>query len=291
MNAIIHYDVAAVFLLLILLYTVISRKMTKGVPDKIFISLILVTLGSAAADITAILLDGYAVSPQGTEALLPALYCSHTIYLFLHNITTVLYLLFIVSLTDTWHKLEKHKIICSLFLLPIIAISLIIAVNPFTGILFYFDDLAYTRAALFPLMYAVAGIYAVTSFCYLICHRKLFTIRKIAYVAAIAPLLIAAMIVQYFFPSSPVEMYANALGLMFTSMTVQTADETIDSFTGLRKYSAYADDMKKNFANRKSFTVILINPINFIYLQSDMSYDATTVLLKDIAEKLIRVNK
>lgn len=291
MNVIIHFDVAAVILLLILLYTVIARKMTKGVADKIFILLILVTLGSAAADIAAILLDGYAVSPKGTEALLPALYCSHTIYLLLHNFTTVLYLLFVVSLTDTWHLLKKHKILCSLILLPILAVTAIIAVNPFTDILFGFDNLAYTRGKLFPLMYAVAAFYALTALCYLICHRKLFTIRKMASVVAIAPLLIIAMIVQYFFPSSPVEMYANALGLMFASMTVQTADEIIDSFTGLRKYSAYADDMKKNFVNRKHVTVILINPINFIHLQSDMSYDATTILLKDIADKLRRVNR
>lgn len=291
MNAIIHFDVAAVVLLLILLYTVISRKMTKGVPDKLFISLILITLGSALADTAAILLDGYAASPEGTEALLPALYCSHSIYLILHNYTTVLYLLFIVSLTDTWHKLKNHRLLCSLFWLPIAVITLIIAVNPFTGILFYFDGLIYTRGMLFPLMYEVAALYAVAALCYLVCHRKLFTVRKMASVVAIAPLLAIAMIVQYFFPLSPVEMYANALGLMFASMTVQTAEETIDSFTGLQKYSAYADDMKKNFLNKKYVTVILINPINFIHIQSYISYDATTVLLKCIAEKLIRVNR
>ena len=171
MNAIIHFDVAAVVLLLILLYTVISRKMTKGVPDKLFISLILITLGSALADTAAILLDGYAASPEGTEALLPALYCSHSIYLILHNYTTVLYLLFIVSLTDTWHKLKNHRLLCSLFWLPIAVITLIIAVNPFTGILFYFDDLIYTRGMLFPLMYEVAALYAVAALCYLVCHR------------------------------------------------------------------------------------------------------------------------
>ena len=291
MNTIIHFDVAAVVLLLILLYTVISRKMTKGVPDKLFISLILITLGSALADTAAILLDGYAASPEGTEALLPALYCSHSIYLILHNYTTVLYLLFIVSLTDTWHKLKNHRLLCFIFWLPIAVITLIIAVNPFTGILFYFDDLVYTRGMLFPLMYEVAALYAVTALCYLVCHRKLFTVRKMASVVAIAPLLAIAMIVQYFFPSSPVEMYANALGLMFASMTVQTAEETIDSFTGLQKYSAYADDMKKNFLNKKYVTVILINPINFIHIQSYVSYDATTVLLKCIAEKLKRVNR
>ena len=291
MNAIIHFDVAAVVLLLILLYTVISRKMTKGVPDKLFISLILITLGSALADTAAILLDGYAASPEGTEALLPALYCSHSIYLILHNYTTVLYLLFIVSLTDTWHKLKNHRLLCSLFWLPIAVITLIIAVNPFTGILFYFAGLIYTRGILFPLMYEAAALYAVAALCYLVCHRKLFTVRKMASVVAIAPLLAIAMIVQYFFPLSPVEMYANALGLMFASMTVQTAEETIDSFTGLQKYSAYADDMKKNFLNKKYVTVILINPINFIHIQSYISYDATTVLLKCIAEKLIRVNR
>ena len=58
MKTTIHFDVAAVVLLFILLYTVISRKMTKGVPDKIFISIILITLGSTSADIAAILLDG-----------------------------------------------------------------------------------------------------------------------------------------------------------------------------------------------------------------------------------------
>lgn len=291
MKAIIHFDVAAVVLLLILLYTVISRKMTKGVTDKIFILLILDTLFAASADIAAILLDGFAVSPGGTEALIPALYLSHSTYLIFHNLTSVFYLLFIVSLTDTWHLLKKHPILCSLFWLPIAVVILIIAVNPFTGILFYFDDLAYTRGVLFPIMYAVAAIYAVAALCYLVCHRKLFTVRKMASVVAIAPLQIMAIIVQYFFPSTTVEMYANALGLMFTSMTVQPAEEIIDTFTGLRKYSAYADDMKKNFVNGKYVTVILINTINFINLQADMSYDDTTELLNNIAEKLRKANR
>ncbi len=287
----IQFDVAAVILLSLLLYTNISRKMTKSVLDKIFIFLILITLGSSIADIFAILLDNYAVSQSATESILPALYWSHSIYLLLHNFTTIMYLLFIVSLTDTWHRLRDHKILCVLFMLPISVIAVIIAVNPFTKNLFYFKDLVYTRGVLFPLMYAVAVMYAVTAVVYLICHRKLFTVRKMASVVAIAPLVVSAMIIQFFFPTLIVEMYANALGLMFAVMTVQLPEEVIDSFTGLRKYSSYADDMKKNFANKKHVTVIMINSTNYVALQSDISYDATKELLEAIAEKVQNVNK
>ncbi len=291
MKSLIHFDIAAVVLLSILLYTNVSRKMTKGVPDKIFISLILITLGSSAADIVSILLDNSVISNGATESILPALYWSHSIYLLLHNFTTILYLLFIVSLTDTWHKLRNNKIWCVVFWLPISAIVFIIAINPFNQKLFYFKDFIYTRGELFPLMYVVAAMYVIAATMYLIHHRKLFTIRKMASVVAIAPLLAAAMIVQFYFPASTVEMYANALGLMFAAMTVQMPEEVIDSFTGLRKYSSYADDMKKNFANVKHVTVILINSINYVALQSDISYDATKELLEVIAEKLKGINK
>ena len=292
MEKTIYFDLAAIVLLAILLYTTISRKMTKGVPDKLFISLILISLCTATADTVALYLDNTVALGNVASVTVPKLYWVHSIYLVLHSLTTVVYFLFIVSLTDTWHRLRMHKVISSLSLVPIGAVILLISINPLTGWMFTFDEnYVYTRGVLFPVLYLVAILYILLAFGYVFVHRKLFTRRKIISIVAIAPLVIVAMVIQFIKPSLVVEMYANAIGLMFTAMTVQTPEEIIDSFTGLRKYSAYADDMKKNYSNQKRVTVIMINSVNFVSFQSDISFDAIKELVELAADRLTNINR
>jgi hypothetical protein len=61
------------------------------------------------------------------------------------------------------------------------------------------------------------------------------------------------------------------------SMVIQRPEEYIDSFTMLKKYNAYADDMKKNFVNGNHVTIILVNIANFTSLHTILGYDDTNV--------------
>ncbi len=291
MDKLIYFDICALFLMAILLYTTFSRKMTSRVADKIFIIMTTVALGCCISDLIALCLDNSVLlHPERTE-LLPALYWAHSMYLLLHNLSTPLYSLFVIALTDTWHKLRQHKVCVYLTLAPIVAVIVVIATNPLTGLLFRFDRLIYTRGPLFPSLYIVAVFYTAFGLIFLFTNRRLFTVRKLLSIVAIVPLLIMAMLVQLLYPYVLVEMYSNALGLLFISMTIQRPEEVIDTITGLRKTSAYVDDMKKNYINDKRVGVVMINSINYVSLQSGLSYDDTTALLAETANRLSTINR
>lgn len=54
------------------------------------------------------------------------------------------------------------------------------------------------------------------------------------------------------FPDICVTSFTGAVGILLIIAMIQRPEEIIDSATGLRKMSAYADDMKKYFLNCKS---------------------------------------
>ncbi len=285
MEKLIHFDVAALILLLVLLFSTIMRRMTGGTANRIFLTMVVSAIAAAAFDIWAVLLD----NAHATHLL--SLNIAHGGYLLTHSLMAPTCVAYIISKTDTWHKLTKLPVMCIFHVSGYLAVLVAVIANPFTGWLFNFDSGVYTRGEGFGLLYFCAAFYMVTGTIYLIAYRKLFDIAKLLALFSLFPLMILALTVQCFYPNSLVEMFANALGLLLITMTLQRPEEIIDSFTGLRKYNAYADDIKKAFANDKHVSIILLNIANFTALQSMLSYDAARQLLDHVTEVLINENK
>ncbi len=285
MEKLIHFDIAALILLLILLFSTIMRKMTNGTANRIFLTMVVSAIASAAFDIWAVLLD----NARATDWT--SLYLAHSGYLLFHSLMPPAYVAYIISKTDTWHKLTKLPLMCAFHLVGYVAVIITIAINPFNGWLFNFENGTYTRGEGFSLLYFCVALYIVIGMVYLITYRKLFNTAKLLSLMSLYPLMIAALVVQCFYPNSLVEMFANAIGLLLITMTLQRPEDTIDSFTGLRKHVAYADDIKKAYANNKDITIVMINIANFPALQSMLSYDAANLLLSHVTDVLIKANE
>lgn len=280
MNTIIYFDICAVILLVILLFSAFSRKMIQGTTSRCFVILLISTLACGIFDIWAVVLN----EQSGFSFLGPAAkYIANSGYFVLHVVTTSFYIIYFISLTDTWH-LQINKRWLKLLLIVTYSFLLIaLAVNPVTHSVFYFNEQQqYTRGTLFPILYACAFLYMVIGFFYLMRYRKLFTADKFFALMTIFPLNIAAVVIQWFFPVYLVEIFANTLGLLFITMTIQRPEETIHPATKLRNYNAYATDMKRSFTNGKKIRVLMIKIGNYNSLLSLLGYDSTNKLLKKI---------
>lgn len=284
MEKIVYFDYAALFLLLLILFSTFFRRMTKGTSNHMFIFMLATVLVSTVFDIAAVTLDNM---KSDNVFLLTA---AHTGYLLTHNLSTPAYVLYIISLTDTWHRLRKSLWQKLLIAVPFGLIVLLLAVNLFTGCVFTVADTGYTHQSLFWSLYASAGYYAVLGLAYLFCYRKLFTPIKIISISSIFPLMLVAIVIHIISPHYVVEMFGTALSLLLVSMTVQRPEELIDSFTGLNKYNAYADDVKRSFAIEKKSTVIMLNIDGFAAFQLTISFDKSTELLQQITEAMYKVN-
>lgn len=278
------FDIASLIMLAVLFVTVIIRKMTKGTSNRLFLLQIVLTVVSTSFDIFAVTLDN-----AGSTDLL-ALNIAHTGYLLFHSVHPFLHMLFVISLTDTWHKvfLDHDKVM--LFTLPYLLNTLLILTNPFSHLIFTVDH-GYTHEMLFHVLYLCVIPYIVLNILYVIQYRVLFNKRKILALFSLALLSCAAVVIHLFIPSLLVECFAISISLFIISAGVLRPEDYIDSFTGLNKHSAYAYDIKRSFYNEKHMNIIMLNIGNYNTLTSMLGYDTMTEILSKVADTIRDIDK
>ncbi len=285
MEKIIQFDICALILMTALLFSTIFRKMTNGSANRMYLIMLCTSITATIFSLSSSLLDR---SLQSDEA---ALYTLHALYLFFHNLSGPVYVLYIISLSDTLHKLWKSKLKMTLMIVPFaILIGLMIA-NPFTHSLFAIENHVYVHKEHFELFYIISGFYLAMGVFYLIANRRFLSKIKITSVLSMVLLLIIAIIVQFVQPLYTVEMFAGALSLLIITMTTQRPEEIIDARTGLYNYNAYSASTKRSLGNGKQFTIIMLNIGNFPAIQSMLTYDSSVDLLKSIAVEIQNVSK
>ena len=280
----ISLDMAALILLVILVISCIFRKMTSGRSNRIFLIIMLTAIVSTLFDIASVTIG----REQGNHTAL--LYAVHTGYLVTHYLSAPFHLVFVISLTDTWHKLSRHMIRQLLLSLPLLITMLAFVAN-FSNHLVFSVENGYTRGPLFSLLYVTTIIYVVCDIVYIVLYHKLFDFGKLLTIGAVIPISITAMVVQMLFPSVLVEMFAGAVSLLIVSIGIQRPEDYIDSFTKLTKYSAYSYDMKRNYYNDKHVNVIMINISNYRTIQHMIGFDDATQLLKWVADNIREINR
>ncbi len=280
----VSFDIAALVLLTILLVSCVFRKMTSGISNRIFLIIILIAITSTVFDITAVSLD------NAQSDHVSALYTAHAGYLVTHYLSAPLHLLFVISLTDTWHRLKKNIVLQVLLFIPLVVVLVAFVANASNHLVFSVEN-GYTRGPLFSLMYVTTILYVIFDIAYIIRYRKLFDLGKIIAISAVIPIALAAMIIQMLVPTVLVEMFCGAISLLIVSIGIQRPEDYIDSFTQLMKHSAYAHDMKHSFANDKHVYIIMLNISNFQTIQSMIGFDSATQVLKKVADKIREINR
>lgn len=278
------FDIAALLILTLLLLSCIMRKMTSGTPNRLFLLFIFFTWLSGLFDIWAVALD----NAESTNLF--ALYTAHSGYLILHNFTVPLYVLFVVSLTDTWHKIQKSFWIQFVLWVPFLSVFAALVTNPLTKKMFSVES-GYRRGPWFFLIYAAIAVYLVFVVGYIIYYRDLVERAKAIAAMSYIPIGIIALVIQLFSPSTLVEMYSAAVSILLISIGVQKPEEIVDSDTQFMKYSAYATDMKRNYRNGKKVAVVMLNLGSFTSINAMMGYDFAMLVLNDVVERLRKINR
>ncbi len=278
------FDIAALLILTLLLVSCIVRKMTSGTPNRLFLAFISFNLLATVFDIWAVALD------NASSTNLFALHVAHSGYLFIHNFTVPVYVLFVISLTDTWHKIRKSFWIQFVLWAPCSTVFAALLTNTLTGKMFLVEG-GYQRGSWFFLIYAAVAVYLVFVVGYMLRYRRLVERSKIIAVMSYIPIGITALLIQLVSPSTLVEMFSSAISLLLMSVGVQKPEEIVDSDTQFMKYSAYASDMKRNYRNAKNVDVVMLNLGSFSSIGAMMGYDFSMLVLNDVVDRIRRVNK
>ena len=278
------FDIAALLILALLLISCIVRKMTSGTPNRLFLAFISFNLLATVFDIWAVALD----NAGSTNRF--ALYTAHSAYLIVHTFTVPVYALFVISLTDTWHKIRKSLFIQAVLWAPLLIVFAALLTNPATQKMFLVDG-GYRRGEWFFLIYVAVVVYLFFVVGYMIRYRELVERSKIIAVMSYIPIGITAMVVQMVSPATLVEMFSAAVSLLLMSIGVQKPEEIVDTDTQFMKYSAYATDMNRNYRNAKNVDIVMLNIGSFSSINTMMGYDFAMLVLSDVVARIRRVNK
>ena len=285
MEKLLYFDLCAFFILIILIVSILFRNMYDGRVNRLFFALLILSLITTGADIFSIVLDNLGA---GNIVLK---YIIHSTYLLTHSFATPLYIIYIITLSDTWHIVRKNIILPILLFIPFTVICILIAGNFFVHKLFYFNaDDAYTRGPLFAALYIVAAIYFVFGLVYLMYYRKLFSPKTYSSLIAVFPLMLFATSFQMVRPAVIIEMFTNSISLLYICMMIQRPEEIFDMDTGLQNMSSYVSDINRAVMTKKRNKIIMINVTNYEVLRKMMGYENSIALLRTISELLRSLN-
>ncbi len=285
MEKIIYFDYSAAAVLILLAISVYIRRLTRGRLNRFYIGLLCMILVTVVADIYAISFDNAGAGNIGGKTF------SHTLYLLLHTLMPAAYVFYLIALADSFHFIIKKKWPLVILIVPYVIEFTLCHINVWNGCVFYFDENdTYTRGPLFSVLYLCTIVYVLYGTVFLLKYRKLFSKERFNGLISMYPLMLLAALFQALVPTMPVEMFANALSLVFISMVVQKPEELIDANTNLLKKDTYYSDLEKAFATGKNINIVMFNILNHDTLFDMLSIEGVNSVKKQIADRMQTLN-
>jgi EAL domain-containing protein (putative c-di-GMP-specific phosphodiesterase class I)/GGDEF domain-containing protein len=279
-----YFNYCALIIMTVLIITVVARHMLKGRRNRYFWNLLLVVFWCTIFEIIAVNLD------NGTGSNVLEKYVAHGGQLILQNLAVAVYVIYLACLTDSMHKLKENVRLELLLALPMVIVIALVLTSPLTHKIFYLNEqYQYTHGPWYNLLYLSSAFYIAVGVVYALRCRKQFAKGQLWAMLAIFPIMLAALGVQLICPGLRVEMFAHAIGVLFTLIMVQRPEERTDSSTGFGKPTAYATDIEQAIGNRKPIYIILINILNYKSLRDVLGYESSNVLMNMVAAKILNI--
>lgn len=281
MSKVLYFDYAAFCVFTLIMVSVIMKKMTRGKLNRQFQIVLTIAMVATAFDIGAIAFDNMGERHVVTQ------YIFHTGYLFFHVVSSAMYAAYVVNIVDAIH-IFRGKVKSFILALPTLLCMIMLGVNFFTPCVFSIGGQGEYRREFFMTFLYVAGIfYMILGFMVVTRYHRRLTRGRFVSTIAIFPLVVVAAVFQMFNPDIPIEMFANALGLLFVALLIQSPEQVISSATGLNKITRYMDDVRNSLDNGLDITVVMITMENDKTLRGILGVEEYHKLLREISEDFL----
>ncbi len=281
MSKVLYFDYAAFCVFTLIMVSVIMKKMTRGKLNRQFQIVLTIAMVATAFDIGAIAFDNMGERNVVTQ------YIFHTGYLFFHVASSAMYASYVVNIVDAIH-IFRGKVKSFILALPTLLCMIMLGVNFFTPCVFSIGGQGEYRREFFMTFLYVAGIfYMILGFMVVTRYHRRLTRGRFVSTIAIFPLVVVAAVFQMFNPDIPIEMFANAIGLLFVALLIQSPEQVISSATGLNKITRYMDDVRNSLDNGLDITVVMITMENDKTLRGILGVEEYHKLLREISEDFL----
>ena len=286
------FDLCAIVILIVILVTLVFRKVLKTGVDRYLVSIVVIVLATTVVDFVGELFSKGFFPPK--QELKWVCYTVYYFYFFLRNLHAPIYLLYIIKASEMWHMLLSNKRIVFIGLIPLIVNTVTVLINPFNHCIFSLDEVfvdgvfahfKYVDGSLIIIQYVCNGIYMAMGISMLFSYRKLFRRDKFCALVALYPINLGAITIQVLTGELLIEMLAVSLALLFLVMTLRDEEGMRDPILGVMNYRSFNNDMRRILFVQKPVNIILINILNWKAIYSILGNENSIVLLRRLKAK------
>lgn len=281
---IVAYDYCA-FILLVIIVVYYFRTSVHGTHRvRIMAMIVSVTLAASAFDATRV---RFALMKEVSDV---RFFAVNFVYLLLISSIPLLYLLYIVATTDTWHKLTRFKIEIVLCAIPMAVNVAVLVINWFTPIAF---EIGVGRVLIrhwgYYLVFIIFMLYVAISLGFL--RKNVYLVDRRRYYVLLTPLVIVTLglLIGAIAKGHHVVCFSVAVCVLMLVLINRRVEDSIDIVTGMHTYKVFAEDMYTNFKTGKQMEIILINVINFKHAQRMIGYDSMLKMLAPVSAEILRI--
>lgn len=274
----IHYDIAAMFLMGILLIYFYCKKSIRTISTFAFALLLWLALGTDLLDYVTVLAYLHPLTPM-------AEYVLNIIYLTSFNYIPVLYNLYLLTLVlnrGDWNWRNRLMV----FGPYLVSFALIIS-TPWSGLIFTYDLVnGYQHGPAFAVLYIISFYYMIISW-YLIIHfrTKLEKIKR-AVVWVYTILCLAGIVIQVEMPHILILQFAVSVSILLAYLSLENPEDDVDAQLGIYNRKGFIKMMKKTMEKNKSFEVEIFNIDNYWLVRDILGVEKSSAVMKQAVEAL-----
>lgn len=275
----IYFDISAILILILLLSSIVIRKLYVERHSKIFIIMIVMTLISTIFDILSCV-----------EIPFVASYISHTLYFVFHTSLSLIFLIYILDLTGILDSfiIKKYKLF--LIALPYILMVILFSTNKLTDFIFKLElvdgELIYSHGILIYAIYGLSALYLLISLIYLLYYRSLFSRKQIVSLFAVYAFVTVALVIQFIFSEILIEMLAFTISLMCICNSAEEISILQNQQSRCGNIHVYEQIIKKNYVHKKDTNIIFLRIVNYEEFFKSMNYNIVLEKIRDFVSDL-----
>lgn len=282
------YLCAIIILALVFIYT-IRRDIARGRGNTLFLLLLVVSVIGTLSELllqSAVML-GYRHRYGGIVL--------ETLALAGKSFIAPIYVLYIISLTETWHKLKLHKVTTFFCVIPAVLLPIGFVYNVSTPFIFKLDESGRLLDLWgMKLVYTIVFFYFALAIIYLsYCIKSIGLMRSLVMMAPVV-LTCISLVILNIYPGYDTIMFVIAFCFLMLILVSRRPEGFMDPYTGFKTSVAFAEDIKSSLAVGRKIRVILINAINYDAIKKMVGYAdmdrAVVRMSENITETIILNN-
>lgn len=285
MDYIVHYDIAAIFICIVVNVLYFSKKRFPTRANKYFEGMcVLVALATVMDTISV-----YTISHADTFPIVLN-YIINALFFLSFNTLQIVYFRFMVTVTG--YDIGKiGKIIDIISIVVFAYLLFVVAFTPITGHAFSFENGVYQQGILLPSLYIVAYVMLGSCIILVLCTKIKLTVFQRFTSFAVIITSTAFVVLQFLIPNLLISNFAAALLLIVLYHSLQNPDEYLERELKVFNAKAFLEYTGRLFKAKKEFNVLAFDMEGFAFVDQYMGVETGNELLMKVIDECREARK